>query len=140
MTKLSEVLTGLAAFLDSEGVGTWRGDGTPYSPGETAVTLKRLPTSPDAAIAIASYDVEDGTDQPVHRVLVQLRFRAGGSRTAVDDLADAAKTVLHMRHRYDLPGGVRVQRSRRLSVADLGTDDNRREERADNYELILHGI
>lgn len=134
--KVSEVLTGIAEFLDGEGVGVWRPEGT-YTSDEVAVTLKSLPAAPDNAVAVAAYHVGDDLVLPDVEVLLQLRFRAArGSRTAVDDLADSAFDVLHGRHMFSA-GALTVQRARRLSVAPLGADDNGREERADNYALIL---
>lgn len=135
MVSVSAVTKGLATLLDAEEIGTYR-VASAYGPDETAITIKRLPAAPATAIAIAAYDVEDATVVPGDRVRVQLRFRAPGERTAVDDLADSVLPLLHWRHHYDL-GDIRVQRSERLIVADLGPDENGREQRADSYEFLI---
>ncbi|MDO5500422.1 MAG: minor capsid protein [Propionibacteriaceae bacterium] len=133
---VTKILLALARFLDAEGVGVFK-ISTPYVATDTAITLKRLPASPDQAISVTLYDHEDAAYGLADAwARVQLRFRAPGPVTAVDDLADAAHAVLNDRHNFDM-GGVRVSRARRLNVAPMGQDANRREERADNYELIL---
>lgn len=131
---VSEVTLGLAQHLHNEGVAVW--SDTAYDPGDRAITIKALPASPDNAVAVTVYAVEDDLTLPNVTVAVQLRFRCErGSRTAVDDWADEVFGVLHG-HRFTV-GGRLVQQCRRLSVAPMGADENGREERADNYELIL---
>lgn len=134
--KISTIIESLAQFLDDTGVASYYPD--VYPPGFTgpAVSLKRLPKLPDDAVAVAVYDMDDATVLPGTWVSVQLRFRAAGARTRVDDLADLAFEQLHFRHHFDM-GGVLVQRSRRINMASLGPDENGRDERADNYELLL---
>src|SRR5690606_20258488 len=99
-------------------------------------TLKALPDAPDEAVAVSVYDVEDDLRLPHVLVYVQLRFRGTKtSRTSVDDFADAAFSALHGAR---FTAGERsVQQCRRISVAPLGADGNARQERADNYELVL---
>lgn len=133
--KVSEVLVGVAKRLHAQSVAVWRATGA-YSAGERAITLKALPSSPDEAVAVSVYDVEDDLRLPHVLVYVQLRFRGSdASRTSVDDFADAAFSALHGA-RF-AAGDRSVQQCRRLSVAPLGGDDNARQERADNYELVL---
>ena len=95
--KVSAVLVGLATYLDGKGVAAWRPTGT-YGASEKAITLKALPAAPDAAVALSVYDVADDVVLPDVEVMVQLRFRSGGTRTAVDDFADSVFDVLHARH------------------------------------------
>lgn len=133
--KISDVLKNLCAYLDSAGVGTYRSTGK-YETDETAITIKRLPTSPDRAIAVAAYNSADDITLPTVAVSIQIRFRAGDNRTDVDDLADEAFSQLHGRHHF-LMGEMKVARAHRVNFAGLGVDDNRREERADNYELLF---
>lgn len=133
--KIADVLKGLCVYLDGAGIGTYRPVGA-YEPDETALTLKRLPTSPDRAIAVNAYGSDDSITLPMSVISIQLRFRAAGSRTDVDDLADAVFPLLHGRHHF-LMGDILVARAYRLNFASIGADDNRREERVDNYELLL---
>lgn len=133
---VSDVLVGLAEWMNAAELATWRPTGT-YTAGEKAITLKSLPTEPDNAVAITVYDVDDDIVLPDVEVMVQLRFRADATtRTGVDDFADSVFNALHGAR--NLPAGqLVIQLARRVSVAPLGADDNRREERADNYALMF---
>ena len=123
----------LATHLSARGVGVWS-ETTPYEPDDRAIVLRDLPTAPDAAVAIEVYDTEDGLVLPDVPVRVQLMFRGRGDDA--DEFADAAFAVLHGQYHYDM-GEMRVQRSRRLYTAPLGADENGRERRSDNYELLF---
>lgn len=126
----------LCRHLHTLGAGIFN-ETTPYAPTDHAITIKHLPTSPDHALAVAVYGVEDPVPGLVDvTVQVQLRFRAPGPVLAVDEWADRVHGLLQYRHGVVM-GDLRVSRVRRLSVAPLGQDANRREERADNYELIV---
>ncbi|MBN8883400.1 MAG: hypothetical protein J0H73_13930 [Salana multivorans] len=134
MTPLNvrQATESVAAFLVGEGIAAL----APATAG-TAITYKRLPVTPDRAIAVTVYDIEDSITLPDVTVLVQLRFRGEtNDRTDVDDLADSVAAVLDGRHQFTV-GALHVQRARRVSFSPQGADDNGREERADNYALVL---
>lgn len=133
--SVKELLEGLAVWLASQGFGVYR-TSTPYTAADKAITIKRLPATPDWALAVNVYDVADEISLPTKRVRVQLRFRAPGIPTAVDEWADDVAAALHGLHHFTA-GNVRIERAERINFAALGVDDNRREERTDNYELIL---
>lgn len=133
--RQSALLTGLAQYLAAGQVGAWRPTGT-YSADEQAIVLKQLPAGPDTAVALSVYSVLDDIRLPDVQVRVQLRFRAAGPRTAVDDFADDVFDLLHGRHMIPA-GDLLIQQARRISSIPLGADENGRQERADNYELIL---
>src|SRR5690625_4189469 len=129
-------MKGLAGFLDVHGVAKYR-ETTAYLPGEIPVTLRSLPTEPDKAVAVTAYSTDDELTLPVRTVYVQFRFRAGGSRTDVDDFAEEVFDILQGKHQLSLPNGVLVSRARRVNAAPRGVDDNGRAERAGTYELLL---
>lgn len=122
--------------LDAAGAGTWRETGA-YALSETGIVLKVVPPSPDRSITVTAYATDEPINpgDPVLTWRVQVRTRAPGMPDVVDDLADAAKDALVVHHQEW--NGLRVQRCHRFSVIPMGEDDNRRHERADNYELIL---
>ncbi|WP_067470016.1 minor capsid protein [Actinomadura macra] len=134
----TSLLTGLAAHLAANGVGTWRPDGTAYAPAETAIVLGKMPPHPDRVIALNTYPVgQDGIGDVT--VGLQVRARAGRDPRTALDLADAARDILDGAVRLNL-GGVWVsQISHRngeeltaLPTADTQAD---RVERVDNYYL-----
>lgn len=133
--SVKELLEGLAGWLAAGGFGVYKTT-SPYGTADRAITIKRLPASPDWALAVNVYDISDEIMLPTKRVRVQLRFRAPGSPTAVDEWADNVAAALHGLHHFTA-GNVRIERAERINFAALGVDDNRREERTDNYELIL---
>ena len=135
MANVANVIEGLAAWLDAEGLADYKTTG--YGPADRAVTFKRLPATPDQAVAITPYGIDEPTVLPGQYIRVQLRFRGPvGDRLLVDRWADEVVSRLHWKHNIDL-GGVMVRRSRRLNGVALGEDESGREERADNYEFLL---
>ena len=86
--------------------------------------------NPDRAIGVRVYG---STEDDVHWRRVQLRFRGAPYDVAgADALAGIAFTVLHELSRV---GG--ISDIRRISAGPLGADSSAREERADNYQIIL---
>lgn len=131
--RTAALLEGIAQHLDAEGVADWPTTGAPVT---KMVTLKALPATPDLAVSLSVYDVEDDLRLPHVVLFVQARCRGTSAvRTSVDDLADDVFDALHGQ-RFTA-GGYAVQQCRRISVAPLGADDNGRHERADNYELVV---
>jgi hypothetical protein len=136
MIRVGDFTVAVCELLDALGLAAWVPVG-PITGLERVCTVRELPTSPDDAVAIAVYEVPETVGEtPEGEVMVQLRFRAGGARTAVDDFADDVATAINDRYRYPM-GGYRVSRSRRVSFAHLGPDSNGRQERADNYAFLI---
>jgi hypothetical protein len=132
----SKAMRAVAQHLADSGLGVWSGDApAEYGPGDTLITLLDLPEEPDAAIAVSLYDGDDELRLPNSGLLVQLLFRIPGPADAVSDLAEAAFGVLHGVH-HATWGELRVQRSRRISFAQLGPDSSGRHERSDNYRIL----
>lgn len=131
----SDVHRAVALRLQEVGVGTFKPTGV-YSAGETGITLKAVPQSPDRIVAISIYAIDEDPDptDPRRTYSVQLRFRAGTNPTDVDDIADAAYQALSVDHQEW--GTVRVNRCYRTVMAPLGMDANGRQERADSYRIV----
>lgn len=136
MSLTRSVVTGVAELLDAAGVATWRPD-TPYQAGEVPITVGLLPQSFDRAIALTVYGSEDDPALADSTVLLQARFRGGSTPDDVNDLAAGLFDLLQGREHFTL-SGVPVIEAHRLSWAGLGTDENRRWERTDNYQLQTH--
>lgn len=86
--------------------------------------------TPDRTIGVRVYS---STDDDIHVRRVQLRLRGAPLDPAgADTLAGVAFTVLHGLSRA---GG--ISDIRRISFGPLGPDDKGREERSENYQIIL---
>lgn len=135
MTTTTQIHTAIAQRLAEQGVGVFRASGA-YTAGETGITIKAVPQSPDRIVAVTVYDVDEDPDPAStwQTFTVQVRYRAGKYPTDVDDLADAAHTALTVHHQTW--GAVRVDRCHRQSFIPIGADANGRQERTDNYRLV----
>lgn len=129
----TDLVTGVAAYLDTAGVGDWRPTGA-YLPGETAITQRIVPISPDRCITLAPYPIGSATPGLAdHQVAIQIRVRGiPDDSTDCDDLADAVYDELDGLHDVVL-GGVAVVQMWRQSYTSLGVDTNGRWERSENY-------
>lgn len=133
MTSVAQLRRGLAVFVGSHTSGAWS-ETAPYQDDDWAVTLRDLPSAPDTAVAIEIYNVESAMVLPDTEVRVQFTFRGHGDDA--DDFADELFSVLHGKHHFRA-GDVEIERAKHLYAAPLGVDDNQRERRTDNYEVIL---
>lgn len=108
----------------------WKPNGPAYTAAEVGIFYGTILAAPDRAVGVRVYG---GTDGDVAMRRVQLRFRgAKQSVNSADQLAGAAKRHLHMLARRSL-----ISLAIRTSFSPLGADSNAREERADNYQIIL---
>jgi hypothetical protein len=137
MTFTSELLVGLAGHLEVNGVGTYRGDGSAYLAGETAIVFAELPQTPDRAIALSTYPVTDDPSLSDSVVGVQIRCRGLADPNDVNGLADGVFDLLHGATAFTV-GTVRVVEAFRNSGVPLGQDQNRRWETSENYYLTVH--
>ncbi|MFL1904759.1 minor capsid protein [Streptomyces tauricus] len=129
--NLTATLTrGIAALLDSEGIGRFD-EGAVIADPDTGIFLGTMPDTPSRAICITPYPVmDDDTTNAI--TALQLRLRAGHDLTAISELADAVKDVLHERRNYVLDG-LHVQLSWRNSQAWIGQDPQKRMELTSNF-------
>lgn len=112
----------------------WHWDPAPDAPAYPASGLGifygATQPKPDRAIGVRCY-ASDDDDVLVRRVQLRLRGRPNDSADA-DRIAGIAFTVLHTLSRV---GG--ISDIRRISTGPLGADESDREERAENYQIIL---
>lgn len=136
MTTTSQVLEAAAHRLAEDGVAQYNPAGT-YPAAATGITLKSVPTAPDRVLTLEVYGIDESPDpaDDVQHYMLQVRTRGRGfPPTDVDDLAELARDALTVHH-DTWPGGLHVDRCRRVSTIPLGADANRRQERTDNYRL-----
>ncbi|WP_130012139.1 minor capsid protein [Serinicoccus sediminis] len=130
MATPTDLLTGLAERLDAAGHGTWSEQGI-WTPGQTAITHKLMPTAPDRVIALTAYGpTDDLVGGRIQRI--QVRTRAPGRPTDVDDLDEAIYQDLHGLADVVI-GGVHVVSLERISQASLGRDADDRWGLSSNY-------
>lgn len=135
MSFTVDLLTALAVRLNDAGAGVWKTGG--YLASDVAIVFGRLPTTPDRAIALAAYGVDQFADDPVNTdgtQSVQLRIRGTVDPRIVDGIADACFDTLHG---WQQPAAGILLCRRRMS-APMGVDMNQRWERADSYDLLVH--
>ncbi|WP_327671823.1 MULTISPECIES: minor capsid protein [unclassified Streptomyces] len=130
MSYTASLLGGIATLLADAGVGIYRPDAVIADP-DTGIFRGVMPATPDRALAINDYPVEDGGGTDV-TTGVQIRMRAGPDPDAIADLADLVRDVLHMREHYELDG-VHVALSWRQSQAWIGQDTHGRMELTSNF-------
>jgi hypothetical protein len=131
MSLTTDLLTGLATDLNTQGLATYTGGAGGN------VFFKELPTKPDRCVAITAYASIDEPKIARSTVRVQFWFRGSADiATDVDDLADAIFLWLQGREDFTY-GDVHVVQAFRISAIQLGMDDNKRNQRSDNYEFDL---
>ncbi|MEU4332330.1 minor capsid protein [Nonomuraea dietziae] len=136
MSWTTDILTAIAEHLHAQGVAVWKPAGG-YISTDTAITFGRLPSTPDRAIALAAYGVDQFADDPVNTdgtQGVQLRLRGTTDPRVVDDIADRAFDALQG---WQNPAAGILLCTRRIN-APMGVDGNQRWERADSYHLLVH--
>ena len=121
-----------AAVLVAAGVGKTIG----FTTNDVAVVSDVLPQSPDKAIAISTYPVQD--DATTDSIIgVQLRIRGkANDRASGKDISDACFDTLHGIENVvwaDIP----IVRIWHQSGANLGPDANNRLETTSNYYIQL---
>ncbi|MGV8972912.1 MAG: phage tail terminator protein [Rhodoglobus sp.] len=129
----STVTTTVCALLDTANVGEWRPSGPAYSAGEVGIFYGPILAAPDRAMGVTTYLQTDDPETCLAVRMVQVRYRgAKGIPNGADILADAGFAALHMLHHTS--GIARITRS---STAPFGADGNGRQERVDNYRVII---
>lgn len=111
----------------------WRTSGPAYTASEVGIQYGAIKASPDRGVGVRVYSSDDEVQTGLATRRAQLRFRGG--KNAVDG-ADAMAS-LAFRHLQGLSRREGISGIRRLSMAPLGADSNGREERTDNYEVVI---
>lgn len=125
------MLDGLGQLLEDSGVGVWSTSGG-YADSDVAIVLTNPPPSPDRAVALIPYPVDDDPTLSDSTVGIQVRTRGTADPTVAADLDDDVFDALQNLAGTDV-GGVRVTGVRRVSGVSLGEDKNGRYERTSNY-------
>ncbi|WKU45970.1 minor capsid protein [Streptomyces sp. VNUA116] len=131
-----DLLDGLARLLHSAGLGTYRPD-SPYTAGETAITIAATPPVPDRVICLSAYPVAESAGLTDTTTGIQVRTRAGLDPRDALALDDAVFDVLHGSGPHTW-GEARVQLIYRASAAPIGADSSGRAERSSNYYARAH--
>lgn len=130
-----QIVDALIKLLVDAGVGVYRPDGPAYTADEVAIYYGAIGSSPDSGIGLTLYhsDPSDLRNGLRGDPRVQLRFRGkAGQRRSADAIAQDAYDTLDGLTRT--AGFLLVWR---VLMAQLGTDGNRRPERADSYQINL---
>jgi hypothetical protein len=135
----NNLLMHLAEQLHNAGVGRWiaPGTGQVYAPTDTAIVLGKLPSTPDKAIAVTPYGVDQDGDDPVNTdgtLGIQFRMRGTPDITVLNAIAGG---VFDLFQGAKFPAVGVLLMTRRLQ-APMGSDANNRWERADSYRLLTH--
>jgi hypothetical protein len=129
----SELTVKVCALLSSIDGWEWHPDGSPYAAADVAIAYGAIPATPDRAVGVRVYATEDDRVNHLSWRRVQLKHRgARGVPFGADDLAGESFAVLQGLSRHEGISDVS-----RLSMSPLGADGNGREERADNWIIIL---
>jgi len=129
----STLTTAVCALLDAAGVGEWRPAGPAYTAAETGIFYGALGALPDKAIGVTCYTATDDIVTGLATRRVQVRCRgARNVPNGADLIADAVFAAIHGLYRTS--GFARITRE---FPAPLGADGNSRQERTDNYLLVL---
>jgi len=134
----TDLLTGLAVYLQSNSIGTWNSSGI-YTAQQTGIVLGNVPQSPDRIVTLTTYGVQDAPSLSDSVIGVQMRCRWSGSDPRlVDDLSDLIFNLLHGKLHLVLTTGVIIVQSLRQSAAPLGQDSNSRWSNVSNYYMSVH--
>ena len=105
-----------------------------YAPDAVVIFYGALATEPDTAVGVRIYGTTDERDLGWRRVQLRLRGERGRPEGA-DALSAPSFAALHELSRL---GG--ISSISRQSMAPAGADGNRREERTENYLIILDNL
>jgi hypothetical protein len=128
-----QLTTVIAEQLAARTSWTWNPTGPAYTSGQVGVYYGALEADPDMGVGITVYHAADELETGLGTRRAQLHFRgARGVRGDADRLAGVAFDVLQ-----GLARVAGLSLVSRVLVAQLGTDDSARQERADSYQIIL---
>jgi len=129
----TQVTYAVAQLLHDAGVGVWSPTGTAYTSAQVGIFYGALAAAPDRAIGVTVYSQDDDILVTLQQRSVQIRYRgAPGAPNGADILADAGFAALQ--GIYHVPGIARITRA---FVSVLGPDTSGRQERTDNYLIVL---
>lgn len=138
MSFTTDLLTGLAQYLDDAGTGVTYRTATPYLPDETGVFFGLFPTSPDRCVTLTAYATSDEPKIALSKIRVEVAIRGEVNNSLdVDSIGDAIFNALQgMEHRQF--GTAHVVQALRVISAAAGVDDNKRSQRSDSYAFDVN--
>lgn len=123
----------VATMLNDAGAGIWRPDGPAYAAAEIGIHYGAIPVSPDQGIGLTIYNTDDDVVVGTKTRWLQARTRGLKGRS---DGADAlSATVFAALQGVTHRAGIALMH--RVSSLPLGADENGRQERSDNYRILL---
>lgn len=140
MNPYSELVTDLAAYLATQGVGEWSTDGT-YTRPRMPIYVGILPDEASTGIGLQVYADDRARDDVSPDIRVQVRIRGDRDPRPAGigpATADRIFTLLHDRSGFTLDNGTRVLLSRRHLRAPEERDDTGRWTRADSYTFTTN--
>lgn len=132
----TDFLAGVAQLLDADNVAVWKPSGA-YAANEIGIIIGPPSQSPPSQVALAVYNSVDDPALPDSTVMLQVRVRApDDDPRKAEDLSDGVFNSLQgLRATVN---GIRLVYGKRSSTFPLGIDGNGRQERTDNYDLMVH--
>lgn len=130
----SDLTVRLCEIAGSLPLFAWRPQGPAYTDSEIGVFYGAIPDEPDRAVGIRVYSPIDESGLLSRRV----QFHIRGARRqpfGADRIAGILFATFHDRSRGDGMTSIR-----RTSAAPLGADANGREERTENYMVVLDNV
>lgn len=134
MTLDRDITVAICARLGTIPGWVWSPD-TPPVIGDVAVFYGAIPEAPDRAVGVRVYGGSDSVElwAPTRRVQIVCRG-SRGDRGGADDLAGQVYAALQ---RWSGDG---ISVAARTFFAPLGADTEGREERSDNYHLVIDNL
>lgn len=123
-TRLCEILGSIDGFV-------WDPTPTVYPADAVGVHYGRIGDTPDRAVGVRLYDASDTRNLTQRKAQIWVRG-ARHERDGADRIADA---VFARFDKLSREGG--ILGIRRESMSDMGSDDNDREQRSENYTITL---
>lgn len=134
MSWTSDLLTGIAQYLEDQGVGVYK-PGEAYASSDIAIVIGTVPPSPDRCIVLTDYDPDGGNSSGDVTPRVQVRCRGlRNDPLSAIDIASSVRDALDGLASVTF-GQVVVSQINHSSGVPLGIDGNQRHERSDNYDI-----
>lgn len=142
----TNLLVGLARYLEAQGVGQYAEGEEVVAEGDTAITVIRLPEAPTRIVNLRPYDADADPKLSDSVMMLQVRTRGGKAPLEAYTMANAAYAALHGATHLLVDGGdedeedasVMITQIYFTSEADIGPDVKGRFERSTNYAVVYN--
>lgn len=140
MGYTTDLLAGIASYLEEQGVGDWSPGVAPAT--GTLIAVEETPQGPDRVITLTEYQVTDDSALSDATIGLNVALRGDVNDTAsVLDMRDAVFNALHGLEHFTVgaPGSeVRLNLVWRTSQTKLPPDENGRRRRSENYYMRVN--